>query len=102
MNDQELDNLIRESIERSELLEQVNNRVMTNIRRTARRNRIRTWARITAFAFGIPMVLFAFVLLTSHLLHTGTLLEKGCICLAATTLVIALAIKIDNFSLRKV
>ncbi len=56
MNEQELDNLIRESIGRQELLNSINRSVMKEIRHTTRKRRIRQWARVVAFAFGIPTI----------------------------------------------
>ncbi len=61
MNEQELDKLITEAIGRKELLDRIDNTVMAELRHSARRERIRLWLRLAAFAFGLPFVIWCFV-----------------------------------------
>ena len=58
MNEQEFDRLISEAVERQMLLSDINTRVMTEVRRSARRTLLRRWARVVAFAFGMPLLVF--------------------------------------------
>lgn len=54
INNQELDLLIKQAIQRQELLNGINKSVMAEIRHSARKQKIRQWTRIVAFAFGVP------------------------------------------------
>lgn len=60
MTDNHLDTLIRETLERRELLADLDRLIIADVRRQARRARIRRWARIVAFSFGLPLVLLVF------------------------------------------
>ena len=60
MTDNHLDTLIRETLERRELLADLDRLIIADVRRQARRARIRRWARIVAFSIGLPMVLLVF------------------------------------------
>ena len=57
MTENNLDTLIRETLERRELLADLDHLIITDIRRQTRRAWMRRWARIVAFSFGLPMVL---------------------------------------------
>ena len=61
LNDMELDDLIMASIERKETLDALNSTIVTEVRRRARREWIRRWARIAMFSFGMPLLLLVFV-----------------------------------------
>ncbi len=54
MNEQELDSLIKETIERLVMLDGINKSVMTEIRHSALKRQICRWTRIAAFSFGVP------------------------------------------------
>lgn len=56
MNDKELDKLIKDSFERDAMLEEINRRVMRQINRSERRITAQRLARMTAVAFGTPLV----------------------------------------------
>lgn len=101
MNDQELDKLISESIARKALMDDINRRVMTHIRQTERSRQIRMWLRIAGFSFGVPAVMLVFFLFTSRAMRTTSLLPQLCVCLSAAALVMALIVRICNFSIRK-
>lgn len=60
MTDNNLDSLIRETLERRALLADLNRTIITDVRRQARRAWIRRWARVVAFSFGLPLILLAF------------------------------------------
>ena len=60
MTDNNIDTLIRETLERRELLADLDRLIIADVRRQARRQWIRRWARVAAFSFGLPMVLLVF------------------------------------------
>ena len=61
MTDNSLDTLIRETLERRQLLADLDRHIITDIQRRERQNKIHRWARALLFSFGVPMVLFVFV-----------------------------------------
>lgn len=62
MTDNNIDTLIRETLERRELLADLDRLIIADVRHQARREWIRRWARIVAFSFGLPMVLLVFAI----------------------------------------
>ena len=60
MTDHNIDTLIRETLERRELLADLDRLIIADVRRQVRREWIRRWARVAAFSFGLPMVLLVF------------------------------------------
>ena len=62
LNDMELDNLIMASIERKETLDALNSTIVTEVRRLARREWVRRWARVVVFSFGMPLLLLVFAI----------------------------------------
>lgn len=60
MTDNNLDMLIRETLDRRELLADLDHLIIADVQRKARRAWIRRWTRIVAFSFGLPLVLFVF------------------------------------------
>ena len=54
-----IDNLIAATLDRQHLLDTLNHAVVSDIRRTVRRRRLRRWARVVAFSFGLPLGVFA-------------------------------------------
>lgn len=60
MTDNNIDTLIRETLERRELLADLDRLIIADVRRQVRREWIRRWARVAAFSFGLPMVLLVF------------------------------------------
>lgn len=61
MTDNSIDNLIRETIDRRELLADLDRLIIADVRRQARRARLRRWARVAVFSFGLPLVLIAWL-----------------------------------------
>ena len=59
MNDKLFDTLIRESFDRRHILDEINAQVMRDIKASARRQRLRHWARLLTFCFGMPAILMA-------------------------------------------
>lgn len=55
-SDHELDKLIRETVERQVIMEEISASVMHNIRRQALKATVRKWARLVAFALGLPLL----------------------------------------------
>ena len=60
MTDNNIDTLIRETLERKELIADLNRLIITVVCRQARRAWIRRWARAVVFSFGLPLVLLFF------------------------------------------
>ena len=60
MTDNNIDTLIRETLERRELLADLDRLIIADVRRQARREWIRRWARVATFSFGLPIVLLVF------------------------------------------
>jgi hypothetical protein len=60
IDDKEFDKLISGSMERYELLEEVQHEVMNKVRSQTRREMVRKWMRMAAFAFGLPTTTFGF------------------------------------------
>ena len=61
MTDNSIDNLIRETIDRRELLADLDRLIIAEVHRQARRARLRRWARVAVFSFGLPLVLIAWL-----------------------------------------
>ena len=61
-----LDSFIRETLDRRALLADLDRLIIADVRRQARRAWIRRWARIVAFSFGLPLVLFVFFACAYH------------------------------------
>lgn len=60
MTDNSIDNLIRETIDRRELLADLDRMIIADVRRQARRAWLRRWTRAAIFSFGLPLALLAF------------------------------------------
>lgn len=60
LTEEGLDALIRQSFERKKIAADISVSVMKELRRTARQRRLRQWARIVGFSFGLPMVMLVF------------------------------------------
>ncbi len=56
MDDKELDKLIVASLERQQTLEALNKTIVKDIRRRARWQWMRRWARLATFSFGLPLM----------------------------------------------
>lgn len=56
MDDKELDKLIVASLERQQTLEALNKTIVKDIRRRARWQWMRRWARLVTFSFGLPLM----------------------------------------------
>jgi len=61
MTDNSIDNLIREAIDRRELLADLDRLIIADVRRQARRAWLRRWARVAVFSFGLPLVLITWL-----------------------------------------
>ena len=60
MTENNLDKLIEETLERRQLIADLDKLIIADLRRHERRTWIRRWARTVAFSFGIPMILLFF------------------------------------------
>lgn len=54
-----IDTLITSALDRQHLLDTLNHAVVCDIRRQVRRRRLRRWARVVAFSFGLPLAVLA-------------------------------------------
>ena len=61
LNDTQLDDLIIASVERKATLDALNGAIIKEVRRKARRESVRRWARIVVFSFGMPLLLLIFI-----------------------------------------
>ena len=60
ITDNNLDTLIRETLERRKLLAELDNHIVVELRRRERRKCLRRLARTVAFSFAVPMLLLMF------------------------------------------
>ncbi|MBP5772429.1 MAG: hypothetical protein J6W75_13970 [Bacteroidaceae bacterium] len=60
ITDNNLDSLIQEALNRRALLADLDRLVIADVRRQARRAKLRRWARAVTFSFGLPLVLLVF------------------------------------------
>ena len=102
INEQELDHLIRETVKRQALLDDINNNVMTEIRHSARKQQIRQWARIVAFAFGLPALTAITIALAATIATVDTTVTAIGTALSATVFAVSVISIICNFSIKKV
>lgn len=57
---EQFDELIRQSFQRQQIIDDINVSVTRQLQRSARRRRMLHWGRIVAFAFGLPLLLLLF------------------------------------------
>ena len=76
-----IDTLISATLDRQHLVAEINRATLSDLRRTVRRRRLRRWARVVAFAFTMPLIVFAcayllymYVLPAMHTFHRSVLL----------------------------
>ncbi len=83
MNDQELDALIMESLERQEIVEQLNVAVMKDLQRKARRELWHKWGRLVVIAFAVPLLVafFVFSVVQGWYAGHGTVCEVACLAI---------------------
>lgn len=100
MNDQELDALIMESLERQEIVEQLNVVVMKDLRRKALRERCRGWGRLVAVAFLVPLLvaLFAFSVAHGWYAGHGTECEVACLVIIVMCTFLGLVAFLEKFN----
>lgn len=105
IDNRQIDALISESLERHEVLESIHREVMAEVRRSARRDSVRRWVRVAAFAFGIPLVMLSFGLgiymLCAHVDMRQPYMWIG-IALSAIGLAAGLGRAMSDFSVPKV
>lgn len=101
IDDQLIDTLIAETLDRRRITESINAQVMRDIRRTVRRRALRRWIRIVTFSFGVPLGLTVFGLLLRRYVLTAT---EGVLALVCTVIPAAAVIYVTwhavmNFSI---
>lgn len=102
MNDEQLDRLLRESVERRELLDGIQRQVMEQVSRQARRQRIRLWARVVAFSFVMPLLALFFGWAVYSVAQQGSRLVVASLTIAVVAMLEAWLMYVRNFSLRRV
>ena len=102
MNEQEFDRLISDAVERQMLLSDINTRVMTEVRRSARRTLLLRWARVVAFAFGMPLLVFVVGVLSDSVASSSTPVVAVSMAVAAVTTLVAVVRVICDFSVTRV
>ena len=112
LTDEQLDDLILQSLHRQQMVDDINVAVMKQLRRTTRRRSLLRWGKIVVFAFGLPLMLFVFgwllwtvisqqdVILFS--IHNFRLSVFTCLLLPIATMLYASWRAIANFSLNEV
>ncbi|MBO5603566.1 MAG: hypothetical protein J5957_13315 [Prevotella sp.] len=104
MNEQELDALIIDALERQQVLEEINVEVMREVRHTTRRQQCHRWARLVAFAFGMPLLFLCF-LIGIYSLYTHAETQPYiyvCIILPSITMILFCIKEINHFSVKEV
>ncbi len=102
MNDEQLDRLLRESAERRVLLDGIQRQVMGQVRRQARRRRIRLWVRVVVFSFVMPLLALFFGWAVYRVAQQGSQLVVASLALAVVAMLVAWLMCVRNFSLREV
>lgn len=80
MNEQQTDMLILKALERRHILEEINKAVMCDVRREARRRKLRYWRNAVAFSFGLPLVLLVFGVLFAKYVMMATSGPYAVVC----------------------
>lgn len=104
MNEQEFDALITTSLERQEVLEEISQVVMREVRHSSRRCQWRSWARLLAFSFGLPLVFLCF-LFGIYNLYPYTEIHPYiivCIVFPTITMILFMIKSIKIFSVKEV
>ncbi len=60
LTDEQLDDLIRQTFCRQQVVEEINHSVMNQLHRTTRRRRLLRWGKIALFSVGLPLLLLLF------------------------------------------
>ena len=75
---------------------------MTEVRRSARRTLLRRWARVVAFAFGMPLLVFVVGVLSDSVASASTPVVAVSMAVAAVTTLVAVVRVICDFSVTRV
>lgn len=102
MNDEQLDRLLRESVERRELLDGIQRQVMEQVSRQARRRRIRLWARVVVFSFVMPLLALVFGWAVYSVAQHGNQVVVASLALSVVAMLVAWVVCVGKFSLHKV
>lgn len=102
MNDEQLDRLLRESVERRELLDGIQRQVMEQVSRQARRRRIRLWARVVVFSFVMPLLALVFGWAVYSVAQHGNQVVVASLALSVVPMLVAWVVCVGKFSLHKV
>lgn len=100
MNETNLDNLIAATLDRQHLIAELNRATLTDLRRTVRRRRMRRWARVVAFSFGVPLAVFvcAYLFITYVFPLFGTSVYALSLLFPLVSLIYGLQHVVRNFS----
>ena len=100
INDMELDDLIMASVEREQKLETLNQAIVKDVQRRARREWAKRWGRVIVYSFGLPLVLAGFAFGVLRLFTSGQLFcVRACILISVATMAWVTARSIRNISI---
>lgn len=103
MNDNQLDQLLQQYADKNEAnnkaIERATQHVMTTVKHEVRRTKIKKWAQILTYSFGIPVaiVLYAFCLIT-YIPEIPNLYTPIYIAIPVIVLAIICGAKLRNFT----
>ena len=100
MSDEALSELISRTLERQQMLAELQQVIVQDVEKRVRRQRIRRVARVLAFSFGLPTVLLVVGLGMYHYIsHVGlTTLSAAALLFATLTMLYAAREALRNFS----
>lgn len=102
IEDRELDMLFEISAQRRMIAEEIQDAVMDELRQTERKRRWAKWGKPIAFAFGLPLVIVAFVVLLNMGCQTlGTTQWKYVLVFPIVALLASVFYQLANFQLMK-
>ena len=103
ITDNNLNALIRETFDRKQLLADLDQLIIADLSRQARRARIRRWTRALIFSFGVPVVLLIFATCMYYFIKQYDLSALTLLIIAWPTLAIIFTTHraLKTFSLEK-
>ena len=103
INDNTLDQLISQSLQRQHSIESINTQVLAAVKRYNRRQKTIRALRLIGFAFGVPTALAVIGYgIYSILISTDSILSYVAVAVAAISAIVATTHTIANFSIDNV
>lgn len=99
INDKELDLMFSESAHRQKAVEQISHQVMRTIRRDILKRKVRRWARLLAFCFGLPAAVVMYIfLLRAYMPALPQELTVCCYAIPLTAIIGLAAKRLHDFT----